>query len=83
LVDRALEGPAVTVSAMSAAHDYTTRLVLAAELCSSDVLVGECGGLSAVFSVKDSLVMPGCVAVETEHGNLYLDAELEVDVHES
>jgi hypothetical protein len=73
-------GSGGTISVMSATHDYTTRLVPAAELSSSDVLVGECGGLSAVFSVRDSSAMPGCVAVETEHGMLYLDADHDVEV---
>lgn len=56
-------------------HDYTAKTISVKSLNSTHVLVGESGGLSAVYGVEKSYVMPGCVAVETEHGTLYMDAE--------
>jgi len=45
------------------------------DLDSTDVLVGECEGLSAVFGSYASSAMPGLLVVETEHGSLYLDPD--------
>jgi hypothetical protein len=45
------------------------------ELSGEDVLVGECEGLSAIFTVAPSSAMPGLLVVETEHGSLYLDPD--------
>jgi hypothetical protein len=56
-------------------HDYATREVLGSKLDSSMVLVGESGGLSAIYEVGASSAMPGLVRVETEHGPLYLDPD--------
>jgi hypothetical protein len=56
-------------------HDYRTQDVAASTLTSRDVLVGESGGLSAVYDSYPSAEMPGCLAVETEHGTLYLDGD--------
>jgi hypothetical protein len=60
---------------MSATHDYTTTTVVVSDLDSTHVLVGESGGLSAIYDTSPSNVMMGCQAVETEHGTLYLDAD--------
>lgn len=59
---------------MSKTHDYDTKFIAAKYLNGNHVLVGECGGLSAVFHpvMPGELVM-GCMAVETEHGTLYID----------
>jgi hypothetical protein len=65
---------------MSDVHDYDTKLVAAERLDSTMVLVGESGGLSAIYGVKGSSVMPGMLAVETEHGTLYLDIDLVYEV---
>lgn len=56
-------------------HDEHTQTVAANTLTSNDVLVGEAGGLSAVYDIYPSSAMPGCLAVETEHGTLYLDED--------
>ena len=48
---------------------------LGSELESGDVLVGDSGGLSLVNEVNSSSSLPGLLAVETEHGFLYLDPD--------
>lgn len=58
---------------MAATHDYETTLVPGADLTADLTLVGECGGLSAIFDVSASQVP--WVRVKTEHGPLYLDPE--------
>lgn len=65
---------------MTATHDYDTNLKLVAALDSTDVLVGESGGLSAVYDNAPSRVMRGCHHIETEHGSLYIDSEEFVQV---
>lgn len=65
---------------MNEVHTYDTSQVSVYQLNSSHVLVGECGGLSAVFDVYNSYAMPGCYAVETEHGTLYLGSTDLVEV---
>lgn len=61
-------------------HDYPTRLVLGDDLNGSMTLVGESGGLSSIYSVSPSSSLPGLLVVETEHGPLYLDPDMEYDV---
>lgn len=61
-------------------HDYSTELVRASAINGTHVLVGECGGLSAVFSAEPSAAMPGCTAISTEHGYLYVDTDRELEV---
>lgn len=51
-------------------------------LDSGDTLVGESGGLSAIYDVSTSSSIPGLLAVETEHGFLYLDPDEEYTVLE-
>lgn len=65
---------------MGATHDYDTTTITAAALNSTHVLVGESGGLSAVFETEPSHVIEGTLRVETEHGSLYLDPDDEVDI---
>ena len=66
---------------MAATHDYNTKLVWADKLNSEHVLVGECGGLSAIVGeCKLSSAMPGLFMAETEHGTLYLDPDEAVEV---
>lgn len=67
---------------MSATHDYETTEKQAQHLTNADVLVGECGGLSAVFSI-DGPTRIGwsmVVIIETEHGNLLVAPEKELEV---
>lgn len=66
---------------MAATHDYDTRLVLPAALDETMVLVGESGGLSAIY-LNDgfSASMAGLVRIETEHGPLYLDPDEPAEV---
>lgn len=49
----------------------------AADLVAGDYLVGDEGNLAAVYEVSPSSSMPGLMAVETEFGFLYLDANPE------
>lgn len=65
---------------MADTHDYDTESVLGSDLNSTHVLVGESGGLSAVYGAKPSSAMPGLMTVETEHGPLYLDPDCEYSV---
>lgn len=67
---------------MSETHDYTTVTLKAEALNSTHVLVGESGGLSAVYNVYpcQSAALRDHLAVETEHGTLYIDSEDEVQV---
>lgn len=48
---------------------------------SGDMLLGESGGLSMVYEVSISSSIPGLLAVETEHGYLYLDPDSEFEVY--
>lgn len=65
---------------MAETHDYETKKVRAAQLTNEHVLVGESGGLSAIYELGPSSAMPGFMRVETEHGPLYLDPDHEYDV---
>lgn len=62
------------------AHEYDTKKKLASALTNQDVLVGESGGLSAVYGSEPSNSIPGLLNVETEHGPLYLDPDEEYEV---
>jgi hypothetical protein len=50
------------------------------ELTSEDAILGESGGKSSVYEVNPSSSIPGLLAVETEHGFLYLDPDGESSV---
>lgn len=52
---------------------HATRPVLGSDLDNTMVLVGDSGGLSAIYEVGNSAVMSHMLVVETEHGPLYLD----------
>lgn len=65
---------------MSATHDYPAKLIPAKRLDGTHVLVGQSGGLSAVYEVNDGAM--GGLAVDTEHGTLYLNPEDEVSVYD-
>jgi hypothetical protein len=66
---------------ISTARDVVKpEMVPVSELDSSHVLMGESGGLSAVYAAKPSSAMPGCMRVETEHGSLYVDEDATVEV---
>ena len=64
-------------------HEYPTKVVQVSRLNSTHVLVGESGGLSAVYEVSESNIMPGIFLVETEHGPLYLDPDEDAVVYDS
>jgi hypothetical protein len=51
---------------MAATHDYDTELVYARDFSSSMVLVGESGGLSAIYEVEPSDIMFGLIVVTTD-----------------
>lgn len=65
---------------MSATHNYNIRSILGSELDDTMTLVGESGGLSSIYEVGPSNVMPDLLCVVTEHGFLYLDPETHHDV---
>ncbi len=54
-------------------HDYETTTVKGSDLNSTHVLVGESGGLSAIYEVHPSSFGFGLLDVRTEHGLLLLD----------
>ena len=58
-------------------HDYVTKQVPALDLDHTMVLVGESGGLSAIYDVRPNSLIDGFVTVETEHGPLVLDDDRE------
>ena len=51
-------------------------------LDSGDTLIGESGGHSQIYEVNPSSSLPSLLAVETEHGFLYLDPDEEYVVLE-
>lgn len=61
-------------------NEYDTVSVLGSRLDSTMVLVGESGGLSAIYDVEPSNIVFGMLMVETEHGPLYLDPDSEYAV---
>lgn len=62
-------------------HEHPTKPVNTKLLDSTMVLVGESGGLSAIYeNAEPSSSMPGIWRVETEHGPLYLDPDEDQDV---
>lgn len=66
-------------------HDYSTKEVKSADLTSDHVLVGESGGLCAVYSATrlgPVQSIHGLIHVETEHGFLLLDPEEMVNVYD-
>jgi hypothetical protein len=52
------------------------------ELEPGDTLLGESGGESLIYEINPSSSMPGLLAVETEHGYLYLDPEQDYTVED-
>jgi len=61
---------------MNTTHDYKTKVFRADELDSTCVLVGESGGLSAVY--HSELTYDGTqLRIETEHGTLYAENDEE------
>lgn len=60
-------------------HDYDTVRRNVAELSDSDVLVGECGGLSAVFECYSGDTSADFL-VETEHGTLKFNEKATVEI---
>lgn len=67
---------------MAATHDYKVKLVQVMHLDATHVLVGESGGLCAVYSSAPSGFGWGLWGVETEHGMLLLDPDAMVEVHD-
>ena len=65
---------------MSEVHTYDTIRVKAKDITPEHVLVGESGGLSAVYTTFESYIMKGCQVLETEHGALYIDTHEELEV---
>ena len=65
---------------MNGTHDYETKEVKVTALNGTHVIVGDCGGLSAVFDVVESTLMPELYLVETEHGTMYFDPDEKLTV---
>lgn len=64
---------------------YEYQLCLVKNLQNTDVLIGESGGLSAIYNIEKSSIMdPGesieCFVLETEHGSVYIDADIKVAI---
>ena len=55
---------------MSKTHDYDTKFIAFKYLNGTHVIVGECGGLSAVLTPTYPTER-GYYSVDTEHGNLH------------
>lgn len=69
---------------MSEIHNFVTEFIPVDSLDDTFTLVGESGGLSAVYSRPfDSVAMPGNVSVLTEHGYLYFLKGANVEVYVS
>ena len=64
-------------------HDYPTREVAGRDINSTMVLVGESGGLSAIYDIEPSFAMPGLLTAGTEHGTLYLDPDEVYNVYDA
>lgn len=64
----------------TATHDYATKQVLGRDLTGDHVLVGESGGLSALFSAPTSGYTRTSMIVDTEHGMLIVDPGHSYDV---
>lgn len=63
---------------MGSVHEYVTIEIDPIDLTTSHTLVGECGGLSSVLG--DAKPSYPYVEVETEHGSLFLDPDMPVEV---
>ena len=62
-------------------NDVTTRVVVqGTELEPGDNLIGDANGTTLIETVRDSSAMPGFLYVETEHGALYLDPDIEYTI---
>jgi len=64
------------------AENPRTLIIGGRELECGHVLIGGMGGQSNVYEVEPSNSLPGLLAVETEHGFLYLDPDGEYEVLE-
>lgn len=65
---------------------HNTRTVRVKDLDGSEgyALVGDQGGITNITGeVYDSSVIPGCKAIEVEHGTLYVDNDEEIGVLDS
>ena len=58
-------------------NQHSTKKIAATDIDETMILVGESGGLSAVYEVQPSSLLPGMIHVFTEHGPLYLDSDIE------
>lgn len=66
---------------MSDTSTYATKQKVAADIGDTDVLVGESGGLSAVYTNHGtSGLVLGTLMIETEHGYLHVDPDEMFDV---
>lgn len=55
--------------------DYESQEVKGWALQSTDVLIGQSGGICAIYEIAPSNVMRPLLCAETEHGPLYLDPD--------
>ena len=71
-----------TVKVPENPNDTTTRVVVqGTDLAPGDTLIGDADGTSLIESVSESSAMPGFLYVETEHGALYLDPDIECTIN--
>jgi hypothetical protein len=61
-------------------ENLKTQFIAGTDIECGHVLIGSMGGQSNVYEVEPSSSIPGLLAVETEHGFLYLDPDCEYEV---
>jgi hypothetical protein len=65
---------------MSETHTYPTVTIPARDLDYTHVIVGESGGLCAVYESAQPSPTFGLYRVETEHGHIFIDPAKDVNV---
>ena len=59
---------------------YDYQFCIVKNLQNTDVLIGESGGLSAIYNIEKSIAMNECLVLETEHGSVYIHADMTVAI---
>lgn len=53
---------------------------LNSQVVAGETLVGDVGGTSLVYDVRESSSLKGFLVITTEHGTMYADPEMTVEV---
>ncbi len=80
VIRRRIHQTAAVAAAVTEVHTYNTQSILGENLNETHVLVGESGGLTAIYDrprVLRSALTPELTiwAIETEHGHMVIDPE--------